>query len=163
MAATPSYAQTTTPVWDLSGSYSFLRDQDLDESLHGWLASGAFNLTPVFAIAAEVGGNAKGLDIVNVDLGVFAFMVGPRIYSRDAERVTFYGQLMLGAVRRSYEIFDESESETDFSLQPGAGLDFWVQPNMGLRVGVDYRQIFQEGEDGGQFRFTVGVVVQGGN
>ena len=164
-AAVPSYAQTTTPSWDFSAAYSFLRDQDLEENFNGWLISGGANLNPLFSVVGELGGNYKSFDQgpVDVKLSLYSFMFGPRIQARDNASFTPYGQILFGAVRGSVEVADESDSETDFALQPGAGIDWWFQPNAGLRFGVDYRRIFTEGEGSNQFGIRVGIVLTGGN
>jgi hypothetical protein len=41
------------------------------------------------------------------------------------------------------------------------GVDFWVAPNVGIRVGGDYRRILAD-DAGNQFRFNAGVVLKGG-
>jgi opacity protein-like surface antigen len=164
LLAAPSSAQTTTPAWDFSGSYSLLRDLDVDENFHGWLIGAGANLSPIFAVVGELGGNYKSFDegIVDVSLSVHSFLGGVRVQSRDNAQFTPYGQLLLGAARGTIDVEGDSDSETDFALQPGAGVDWWLQPNAGVRVGVDYRQIFSEGDDLSQFRFHVGIVLTGG-
>jgi hypothetical protein len=165
LVAAPSFAQTTTPPWDFSAAYSFLRDQDFEENFHGWLISGGANLTPLFSVVGELGGNYKSFDDgpVDVKLSLYSFMGGPRIQARDSATFTPYGQILFGAVRGSVSVEDESDSETDFALQPGAGIDWWFQPNAGLRFGVDYRRIFTEGEGTDQFGIRIGIVLTGGS
>jgi hypothetical protein len=152
----PAYAQNA-PTFDVSGGYSFLRDE---ENFHGWLASITGNVTPVFGITGEVGGNYKSID--NVDVDLHSYMVGPRFASRQNPSVTPFVHVLFGGVRVGEEFAGLSDSTTEFALQPGAGVDFWANPNFGLRVGADYRRVFYEGYGSNQFRFNVGVVLAGG-
>jgi hypothetical protein len=153
-----SLAQETTPAGDVGGGYSFLRENDLEENLHGWMASFAANLNRVIGVVGEVGGNSKTYTVAgtDIDLNVYAFMFGPRFSARQA-RVTPFGQFLLGAARASVSVLGESESTTEFAVQPGGGVDIWVAPRVAIRTGADYRYIFAEDEGSDEFRFYVGV------
>jgi hypothetical protein len=177
--AVPAFAQLA-PAYDVSVGYSLLRDQDLAEqdlaeSLHGWLASVGINFNRWLGVVGEVGGNYGTIDVeppfvgiepFDVGLSVLSFMGGPRFASHASPSFTPYGQFLLGVVRGSVEFMDESESESEFAIQPGGGIDLWLIPDIGIRVGADYRRIFIEDlEDGGganEFRFHVGIVIRGG-
>ncbi|MDH4065772.1 MAG: porin family protein, partial [Acidobacteriota bacterium] len=142
----PAFAQNTTPAVDISGGYSFLRDQDLEENLHGWVASIAGNVTRWLGLIGEVGGNYKSMDVfgTDVDFSVHSFMGGARFSARSAGNVTPFGQVLVGGVRGSVSALGESESTTEFGLQFGGGADFWLRPKFGIRVGGDYRRVFVE-------------------
>jgi len=160
----PAFAQDTVPAVDIGGGYSFLRDQDLEENFHGWVASVAGNLNRWMGVVGEVGGNYKTENIlVDVDFSVHSFMGGVRFSARQAGGVTPFGQILLGGVRGSVSALGESESSTEFAIQPGAGVDIWLRPRFGIRVGGDYRRIFvseeDDGEDSNEYRFYAGVVL----
>ncbi|MGE0462374.1 MAG: outer membrane beta-barrel protein [Vicinamibacterales bacterium] len=161
----PAFAQDTVPAVDIGGGYSFLRDQDLEENLHGWVASVAGNLNRWFGIVGEVGGNYRTTDVLgtDVDFSVHSFMGGVRFSARQTGGVTPFGQFLLGGARASVSVLGESESTTEFAIQPGAGVDIWLRPRFGIRVGGDYRRILiseeDDGEDSNEFRFYAGVVL----
>jgi len=71
----PAFAQQT-PAVDVSGSYSFLRDQEVEQNFHGWLVSVAGNMNDWFGIVGEVGGNYKTVTILgtDLDLSVHSFL-----------------------------------------------------------------------------------------
>lgn len=153
MMALPAAAQTTTPAFEVAGGYSYLRhfnDTVDDTNLNGWFASVAGNLSSGLAIVGEVDGNYKD------SLNLYSFMAGPRVASHKNAALTPWVQVLVGGARSSVDGFDVSS--TEFALQPGAGVDFWVAPKVGVRVGADYRRIFGDA-DANEFRFTAGVVL----
>lgn len=158
----PTLAQQT-PAVDISGGYSFLRDQEIETNFHGWVASMAGNVNEWFGIVGEVGGNYRTLQAfdTDIDLSVHSFLAGPRFSGRGAQ-VTSFGQVLLGVARASAGVLGETASVTEFALQPGGGVDVWLRPNVGIRVGGDYRRIFAEGAGTNEFRFHVGIVVAAG-
>lgn len=165
--AMPAFAQDTRPAVEISGGYSFLRDQDIEENLHGWLASVSGNVTRWLGIVGEVGGNYKTVTLFDTDFdfSVHSFMAGARFSARGPGNVTPFGQVLVGAARGSISVLDESESSTEFAVQGGGGVDFWVRPRLAIRVGGDYRRIVvNEDDDGGlnEFRFYAGLVVGAG-
>ena len=162
----PAFAQDT-PTFDVSGGYSFLRNEDIDETFHGWLASVTGNFTPWFGIAAEVGGNYTTVDVfgLELDASLHSFMVGARLASRHRQTFTPFVQFLVGGVRLAAgnnEFSVLNESATEFALQPGAGLDLWVRPKFGIRVGADYRRMLVQDTGTNELRFHVGGVVSGG-
>lgn len=179
--AVPAFAQLA-PAYDVSVGYSLLRDEeladlDLTETLHGWLASVGFNFNRWFGVVGEIGGNYGTIDFepppefpvgpIELDLKVLSFMGGPRFASHASPSFTPYGQFLFGVARGTVEVLDESESSSEFAIQPGGGIDIWMIPDIGIRVGADYRRIFIDDiEDGGgsnEFRFHVGIVIRGGS
>lgn len=152
LMALPAAAQTT-PAFDVSGGYSYLRDA---ANFNGWFASVAGNVSPTLGVVGEVGGNYKD------PVSLHTFMVGPRLVSRNSDAFTPWAQVLVGAARSSVDVGGLSASTTGFSVQPGVGVDYWVAPHKGVRVGVDYRRIFGD-TDTNQLRFTVGVVLEFGS
>src|SRR5688572_11279599 len=102
VCALPVSAQDV-PAIDLSGGYSFVRDQALEENFHGWLASVAGHFNPWLAAVGEVGGNYKSIDVLGSDisLSIHSFMGGPRFSVRRAANVTPFFQVLVGGVRGS--------------------------------------------------------------
>jgi hypothetical protein len=152
-----------TPAWDVSGGYSFLRDQDIEENLHGWLFSASGHVNDWLEVVGEVGGNYKSISVFgsDVNLSVHSFLGGPRVSMHRNPTVSPFGHVLFGGARASGSFLGEADSATDFALQPGGGVDVWFRRNLGVRVGADYRRIFSEGEGVNEFRFHAGIVLSG--
>jgi hypothetical protein len=160
--ALPAYAQET-PAIEVSGGYSLVRDHDIEENFHGWLASVTVNLNSWLGVVAEAGGNYKtvSFDGEGVDVSLHSLLGGARISARQRTGVVPFGQFLIGVVRGSASAFGESYGETEFALQPGAGLELRVHPAFGIRVGGDYRRVFfADGTN--QLRAHVGIVIGAG-
>src|SRR5262245_7389866 len=63
VVSAPAYAQEA-PSFDVSGGYSFVRDQEIEENLHGWVGSVTGYFSPAFGITGELGGNYKTLQLL---------------------------------------------------------------------------------------------------
>jgi hypothetical protein len=111
-------------------------------------------------VVGEVSGGYKTYPVfdTDIDLAVHTFMGGPRVSARRA-KVTPFGQFLVGTWRGSVSVLGESESESDFALQPRGGIDVWLNRTLALRAGADYRYIFLEDEGGSEFRLYVGLAV----
>ena len=157
-AATAAAAQDL-PRADVAVSYSILHDTDVDETFKwGWVGAATVHATDWLAIVGEVGGNYRTFEAfdVELDLSVHSFMGGAR-FGAPLGSVTPFGQILFGQARASASILGESESESAFAFQPGAGLDIALGRRAALRVQGDYRSISSDGETSGQIRFAVGV------
>jgi hypothetical protein len=170
LCALPASAQT--PRFELSAGYSFLRDQDRAEDFPaGWFASAAGNVTNWVAAVAEVGGSQRNCNDcqrgpftsetfrgTDRNLRVFTFMAGPRIATRAMSRAMPFAQFLLGGSHISGGVQFDGALTTGFAYQPGAGVDLYLTPTLGLRVQGDYRVVRTEGNNGGASRFLLGVV-----
>jgi opacity protein-like surface antigen len=164
--AAPAMAQT--PSVEIGVGYSYLRDEEIDESLPlGWYADIAGNISDSIGLVGEVGGNYKtisdddpDLDL-DVKLSVHTAMGGVRL-TRRGDGANIYLQVLAGAARGTVKFQGVSESTTDFAVQPGVGIEFRVGDSMRLRIGGDYRKIFSEGEKATQWRATAGLVFRSG-
>jgi Outer membrane protein beta-barrel domain len=162
----PAMAQVTPSV-EIGLGYAYLRDEEIDESLPlGWYADIAGNLNDWLGLVAEVGGSYKTVESglggpeFDVKLRIHTAMGGLR-FSHRGDSANVYLQVLAGAARGTVEFFDESDSVTDFALQPGVGLELGTG-GIGLRVGGDYRRIFSEGENANQWRATAAIVFRMG-
>ena len=178
----PATAQDT-PKAEISIGYQVLGfSGEIDETFtKGWYVDVAGNVTPLFGIVFELGGNYKSVsEAVTVlgvtstftgDLDVHEFMAGIRLNARPNPTVTPFGQILVGGVRGSANIsgsvtaggqtlFAASDalSGTDFALQIGGGINLRISDGVGIRAGADYIRIFAEDEGIGGFRFGVGAV-----
>lgn len=158
----PAFAQSA-PAFELSAGYSLLRDEDQD--FHGWVASGAVHLSRWIGVVGEAGGNDATLRAftTDIDFSVYSFLGGARVSVPLGRRVTPFGQCLVGAVRLGASAFDETYAETRLAVQPGAGVDVWLRPTIGVRVGGDYRRVRRDQGWGiEEVRLHIGVVVMRG-
>jgi opacity protein-like surface antigen len=168
--ALPAGAQT--PQFEFSGGYAFMRDQDRSEDFPaGWFASASGNITNWVSAVAEIGGSYRNCREcqrgpftsetfrgTDRNLKVFTFMAGPRVSTRAMSRAMPFAQILLGGSHISGGVQFDGALTTGFTYQPGAGVDLYLTPTLGLRVQGDYRVVRTEGNNGGASRFLAGVV-----
>jgi opacity protein-like surface antigen len=182
--AVPASAQTVPKV-ELSGGYQFLNfsiEGESESMPAGWYFDVAGNLTPMFGIVFQMGGNYKTFDesftvggitaTARADLKVHEFLGGVRLNLRSDSAIVPYGQVLVGAINGSVDVsatttipgmppitIDEQASGTNFGLEVGGGVNFGLGEALGLRVGADYLRSFEEEAGANLFRFHVGVVI----
>ncbi len=165
----PAYAAAADA--DVAGGYSFQRitNEPGTNIPGGWFASVGGNVTPMFGVVFDVSGAYKTESesfsgvTVSSKSRMHSFMAGPRVMSQQG-LVTVFGQVLFGGVHLSTEMSGSgagvtvsgSETETDFAIQPGGGVDVKVSGKVGVRVGVNYRAI--RPKDSGEWGKVVQVV-----
>jgi opacity protein-like surface antigen len=115
-------------------------------------------------IVGEIGRNTASFSSeefdFDVDGNVFAYGGGVKFAGRASPNATVFAQVVAGVARLSVSGLGESESTTEFMLQPGAGVDLYFSRNVGVRIGGDYRRILVDLQDGlDEFRFHAGIVI----
>lgn len=163
LACAPAMAQETPSV-EIGLGYAYMRDTTDEENFpKGWYADIAGNISSGLAVVGEVGGSYKTIDVDGEDLKlrIHTFMGGLRL-SRRGDGSTAYLQVLAGAAQAKASAFGVSETETDFALQPGVGLDLRISDGMAFRIGGDYRRIYFEGGHSNQWRATGGLVFRVG-
>ena len=161
----PAFAQNA-PAVDVAGGYSFLRDGGADVNLHGWLASVGINLNSSVGIVGEIGRNKKEYESAGIDfleVSANTFMGGLRFASYSSDTIAPFVQVLFGATKLEGNLLGISEEVTQFSMQPGAGVDLRIQKTVAIRLGGDYRYIATEDEARNQFRFYTALVISGGS
>ena len=167
VSAVPASAQEVSAV-ELSGGWQLIRVGELFEDEAevvpaGWYVDVAGNVTRMLAIVGQVGGNYKSIDVFfdEVDAKAHEFLGGVRVSSRANARVVPFGQFLVGATRfrADSDLLGIDESETDFALQVGGGVNLMATDRIGIRVGADYLRVFSEDEGTNVFRFVAGVVL----
>ena len=161
---------------ELSGGYQLVSlepGHDTQTLRTGWYVDLGWNLTRVFAIVGQVGGNYRNRDLLDDELrfSLHEFLGGIRVSSRATPKVVPFGHALVGPVHASLSFAGEGVSVTKFAVQLGGGLNWNLTPRFGIRVGADYLRIFngQEGRDIGDLtggdrgdhalRFVAGVVL----
>ena len=175
-AAAQGTSTTTTPTFELSAGYQFLRtgevcDEEDDELLQlcspernfpfGVAVDAARNFGR-FAIVGEVGWSYKSENFSDEDDDIFDADVkfntwhiaaGPRL-NFGGDRFRPFVQVLAGIVqdRVSFDdeldVFeDDSTSQTSFMLQPGIGGTYVMGDGWGFVGQIDYRRIFLDEEE----------------
>ena len=183
LAVSVPVAAQTTPRTEISGGYQFVTfsvDEESESLPKGWYFDVAGNVSPMFGIVFQVGGNYKtfeesvtlggGTFTATADLKVHEFLGGVRLSARDNPKLVPYGQVLVGGINGSIELtttstipgvpaFSEEDSSTNFALVLGGGVNFGVAESVAIRFGVNYLRIFEEDAGSNVFGFHVGVVV----
>lgn len=173
ISAVPAQAQDAAKA-EISGGYDYLRisvpGYDAEGIPKGWFAEVAGNVNRALAIVGAVGGSDKtpgqetagSLLTPGEPASVHAFLGGVRGSYRGAGKVVPFGQILFGAGKLSAGQFSATKKRLDF----GGGVNAWVQPQLGIRLGADYLKVFSKGEGENDtpdnvnvVRLTVGVVV----
>jgi hypothetical protein len=166
-AAAQAPATTSSPSYELSAGYQFLRLPDQNFPL-GLVVDGAIHRGSL-GLIAEGGWALHTDDDAGIDFTAHMWHIGAgaRWTGFGARRAWPYAQVLVGAAiaRSSIEGpgFDESDTETSFMVQPGVGVTFVAGDGWGLFGQVDYRRTFFDEPDdvedsvNNQFRVFVGA------
>jgi len=144
LTAIPVHAQSDYPKAEIYGGYSFFT-ADINtnnpfnprerEGFHGFAFSGAANFTSNLGVVADFSYHKKKLSGTDIDFSTFNFLFGPRLTAR-GDKVEGFGHFLVGGIRRNLEGFN---SDVDFALGVGGGVDIKVSRNFGVRLlQVDY-------------------------
>lgn len=146
----------------------------------GWYADVAGNLTPMFAVVGEVGGNYKNFNDVLAELGtnvnvdvnvnVHTFMGGVRFSARQNPAFTPYVQALFGLAHAKTDVegqvtvagrtisLNESMSDSEFAFDADGGVNIRLSDALAVRVGAGYLRVGTS-DGGNAFRFSAGVVI----
>jgi hypothetical protein len=148
-------ATTTTPTFELGAGYTLLRAGEIcddgvltevcvpDRTFPFGLAVDAARNFGALGIVGEVGWSYDSED--DASFHVWTFAAGPRWTGRGNPRIWPYGQVLLGAAvtRLSTDIPGiDSDTSTDFMVQPGVGVNFVAGDGWSVFGQVDYRRVF---------------------
>ena len=147
--------------FEVAGGYAYMHDQDTSYDFpRGWVVSVAAAATQWLAIVGEAGGSLKTVSLPgdSPKVKVYTFMAGPRVTAWRAQRVVPFAQVLFGSARATTTVLTVSERVTDFSYQPGAGVDVSLSRHTAVRVQGDYRIIRAEGSNSKESRFVAAAV-----
>lgn len=171
ISVVPLAGQSTGPLrYEVAAGYQFMRDQDIakqDPDLSanfpaGWMASGGAHLSGWLAAIGEVSGSAKTLAVPGdkPKLRVYTFMAGPRITRPAHPGINPFAQLLLGSARASSSVVGIRDTVTDFSYQPGGGIDLNLARRLSGRFEGDYRIIRAGGHNSKEPRVLAAAVLR---
>jgi len=165
----PAAAQSTASSrYEVAAGYQFMRDQDIakqDPDLSanfpaGWMASGGARLWGWLDAIGEVSGSYKTISIPGdkPKLRVYTYMAGPRFTPPAHHTINPFAQVLLGSARASTSVSGVRDTVTDFSYQPGGGIDLNVAPRFGGRFEADYRIVRAAGHNSKEPRVIAAAV-----
>jgi hypothetical protein len=152
------------PRWETLLGWSFLHVSgeflDMNSAL-GWNVSVAGNVSPWLGIVGDATGNYKtGLTVANgPNVAIHAFTGGPRFSARNSPAAVPFAEFLVGFTRTSLDIDGVGESSTEFTIQPGGGVDIGNE-RVAARLSFAWRRVFYEGNPTNMFRFVGGVVIR---
>jgi hypothetical protein len=162
-------AAAQSPRYEVAGGYQFMRDQDIakqnpDLSANfpaGWMASGGARLWGWLDAVGEVSGSMKTLSIPGdkPKLRVLTYMAGPRFERAAHPGINPFAQVLFGSARASNTLLGIRETVTDFSYQPGGGIDLNLARRFGVRLEGDYRIIRAGGHNSKEPRVVAAAVI----
>ena len=152
IACVPTLGSAQSPTTNVSFTYTFLRDAEADQSFaRGATIAATRRVRGWLAATAEIAVSADSMDYSASGGGIYDFryesiQAGPRV-ARPSGPARPYVELLAGATRwRIRERFLDRtgwEAATDFSLQPGVGVDVFFSRRTALRLGADLRVLFR--------------------
>jgi opacity protein-like surface antigen len=174
LAATPATAQET-PKFDVSAGYSFVAGNQVVTSqsinLNGASGSVSYNYNRFLGLVFDLGTYYNGnVASTGRTLSVTTYLFGPRFSYRKNEKVTPFGQVLLGGGYAGGTLYTTSlgggaaplGAQNSFAMTAGGGLDWNAHPRIAVRLfQAEYlRTQFNNGINSNQnnFRFSAGVV-----
>ena len=160
----PTVTSLPYPLWETAIGWSFLRvsGEFLDaNSAVGWNVSVAGNVSPWLGIVGDVTGNYKSASMMFDDAGMrfYTFTGGPRFSARTSPVAVPFAEFLVGFTRTSFDIDGVGDSSTEFTIQPGGGIDIGNE-RVAARLSLAWRRVFYEGSPTNMFRFVGGVVIR---
>jgi hypothetical protein len=160
--ATTGSAQT----FDVSGGYAWLHEDELTVP-NGWYGAVGFNLNDSFGIFGQISRHSKTINTagVDVDTNLTIFGGGPRISGNQRAGVTYFAQVLLGGAKSEATATSLSSAtfkDTNFALQPAAGVDVKAGGTIGVRLqgGLTLIKAVDDWEK--EWVFQIGIVFRGG-
>jgi hypothetical protein len=159
----PTARSMTFPRWETSLGWSFLHASGEFLALNsavGWNVSVAGNVTPWLGIVGDATGNYKsGMRALEPDTAIYTFLGGPRFSARTSPVAVPFAEFLAGFTRTSVDVNGVNESSTEFTVQPGGGIDIGNE-RTAARLSVAWRRVFYAGEPTNMLRFLAGVVIR---
>jgi opacity protein-like surface antigen len=141
--ASAQSASGTTPQFEVSGAYSFVRANSAGSgggfNLNGGSGSLVYNFSDRFAVVADAGayrfwGLPSGLNST-----MYTYLFGPRFSFRKSGRFTPFAQGLIGGGRLNASSLGVDAGENGFAMALGGGLDISCGRHLAIRVAeVDY-------------------------
>jgi hypothetical protein len=140
MAKAQAPVPITVPQYEVSGSYSYLRaESNQGFNLNGVSATFAHRFTDQLSVLADFGGyKFSGLP-AGLNSTMYTYLFGPRFSVRKWDRVTPFGQALLGVGRLNANSGAIAAGENGFAMSIGGGADLNIRRRWAFRmIQTDY-------------------------
>ena len=146
--------------FEVSGGYAYLNEHTLSQNVpRGWTGGIAAAVASWLTIAGEVGDSyVPTVAATSSSTSLYSFLAGPRYVARVHERVSAFGQFLVGDVHAGSGVYSALPTSDEFAYQPGGGVDVAVAPRWAARFQGDFRAVRDAGTTFNQGRFTAGIV-----
>jgi opacity protein-like surface antigen len=158
--AAPAGAQETPRAEVFAGySYAHLGDEDLK---YGWNLGVGYHLNQRLAVVADASGQYGS--VLGVDVDQLTLTGGPSGTFGRGRPASLFVHALFGLVRTSAGIsvlgVTISESQSDFGMLFGGGVDVKVAAKLAFRIQGDYERIQAEGGSEDGYRLSAGIVLR---
>ena len=114
--------------FDINSNLSYNRQGSVDQ--YGGTFAFAAHLNERWAIVGDVGIHEPS----NNSFRTITYTFGPRMTHRSGERVTTFGQFLVGGARLSIPALSGAPTESAFAMLLGGGVDIGIKPWFGIRA-----------------------------
>jgi Outer membrane protein beta-barrel domain len=160
-AQAQSREASSTPQWELSGGYSFLKanfgGSGTSFNLNGGGAAIGENINNWFGGRFEV--NAFGGSVGGTNVSAQTFTFGPVISYRKFTRFTPHGTVQIGSMHASPGYLGISMSAFKFAIASGGGVDLRINRQAAVRFQGEYLMSRFLGLRQDNLQFSTGVVI----
>jgi opacity protein-like surface antigen len=170
IAAAPAFAQASKPPKaEVAGGYQFIRVEG-DNLKKGWFADVAIHTPKVVSIVGQFSQSSMSVSESGVTgtASIREIAGGIRASSWVNPKVTPFAQVLAGGMTAKADVKATvgsasatfKDSETDFGMQFGGGLNIAASKNIGIRLNADFVRVFHGGGEHTNFyRLAAGAVV----
>jgi opacity protein-like surface antigen len=138
------------PPLDVGISFAYMHENYLQTNLTtGWVLSVQRHVNDHFVLVGEGNGNYWHThafpQFIPYSVWVHSIQAGPRLQAHASDRLTVFGQVLAGWVRRSRTnpgsiIVPENQGDINtLGFQPGGGVDVRINRKVAVRLEGDYR------------------------
>jgi hypothetical protein len=153
---------------NIFGGYSFLHNNDADDLLSNIPGGFEVGLThrltgrmPLLSLGGKLqfsSTTVNSVETFTISQAMFGVLFGPP--ADMAKRVWVFGMVHVGNTHTSDEFEGQTYSANAFTVQPGAGVGLFLNPNLGLQLTAEVPIVKSEGTTSTGFRFGASVSVR---
>jgi hypothetical protein len=137
-AAHAQQASATTPQFEASGAYSYIRANAANSNggfnLNGGSGSLAYNVSDSFAVVGDFGGyRFSGLPS-GLSSTMYTYLLGPQYSFHKVSHFTPFAHVLLGAGRLNASAGGLNAGENGFAMAIGGGIDVPLRRRFAIRI-----------------------------
>jgi hypothetical protein len=137
-SARAQQASATTPQFEASGAYSYVRANAANSgggfNLNGGSGSFAYNVSDSFSVLGDFGGyRFSGLP-AGLGSNMYTYVFGPRYSFRKVRHFTPFAHVLLGGGHLTASSSGVSAGESGFAMAVGGGMDIPFRRSFAIRI-----------------------------